>query len=81
MQSLSQLELKGEQQVGDHIAYKVEGKDRRNNLITLWIDKERLLLLKIYETKTFEDFRTEQTTTYRPEINTNIPSEKLAFNH
>ncbi len=81
MQSLSQLELKGEQQVGDQTAYKVEGKDRRNNLITLWIDKERFLLLKIYETKTFEDFRTEQTTTYRPEINTNIPPEKLAFNH
>ena len=80
IRSLSQLNLTGEEKVGDQTAYKVEGKDRRNNLVTIWIDKERFLLLKIYEAKTFEDFRTKQTTIYRPQINTNISPEKLAFN-
>jgi outer membrane lipoprotein-sorting protein len=79
--SLSELKLTGQENVADRLAYRIEGKDRRDNLVTMWIDKERFLLLKIYETRKFEDFRTEQTTTYQPQINTEISLEKLAFNH
>lgn len=79
IQSLSQLKLTGEENVAGQTAFRIEGRDLRNNLLTIWIDKERFLLLKIRETKKFERFETDQTMTYRPQINPNISPEKLAF--
>ena len=79
IQTLSQLRLTGEETIGGQTAFGIEGRDWRSNLVTIWIDKESFLLLKIYETKKFESFETETTTTYRPHINANISPEKLAF--
>jgi outer membrane lipoprotein-sorting protein len=79
--SLSEPKLSGEEKVSGRPAYRIEGKDSRDNLVTIWIDKESFLLLKIYETKKFVDFHTEQTTTYQPQINIEIPPDKLAFKH
>lgn len=79
IQSLSQLKLTGAENLAGKTAFRIEGRDWRNNLLTIWIDKESFLLLKIYETRKFERFEIEQTTTYRPQINANISPEKLAF--
>jgi outer membrane lipoprotein-sorting protein len=77
--SLSGLKLAGEESFANKSAYRIEGKDRRDSLLTIWIDKERFVLLKIYETRKFEDFHTEQTTTYQPQVNIEISPDKLAF--
>jgi outer membrane lipoprotein-sorting protein len=81
IQTMTQLKLKREERIEDKTAYRIEGRDWQNNLLTIWIDKESFLLLRILEKKTVQDFQMEQTTTYQPQINTNISPEKLAFNH
>jgi outer membrane lipoprotein-sorting protein len=81
IQSLSQLKLAGEEEVAGKPAFKIEGRDRQNKLLTIWIDKDRFLILKIHETRKLERFEAEQTTNYRPQINASISPKQLAFNH
>lgn len=78
--SMTDLELLAEEDVDGVPCVKVQGKDFRGETITLWIEKEMHLLRKIFEHKTFPDFRTETTTTYQPQINVDIPPEALKFN-
>ncbi|HEX4948934.1 MAG TPA: hypothetical protein VFZ34_19810 [Blastocatellia bacterium] len=72
-----------EEKVQDKAAYKIEGKEFGGTPMTTWIEKQTSLLLKIYEKKTVrnsstgEDFETEITTTYQPQINIEIPAEKF----
>jgi len=47
---------------------------------TLWIDKKTFLLLKIYREQEFDDFRTQETTIYKPNLNVDIPDSLLEFN-
>jgi outer membrane lipoprotein-sorting protein len=46
---------------------------------TLWIDKQSFLLIQIEEQTRFEDFRTEETTTYKPVVNGEVPEDLLLF--
>jgi hypothetical protein len=48
--------------------------------VIFWIEKETLLLLKIYREKKFEDFQTQETTTYRPIKNGKVTDMMLEFN-
>lgn len=77
---LKQLQLAGEEPLNDKIAYKIEGTDSRDNKVSLWIDKDTSLLLKVYEVRKINDFETETTTTYKPVVNVIVTDEKLAFN-
>lgn len=81
IQTLTQLNLRGEEKLGDRMAYRIEGRDWRISLLTIWIDKESFLLLKIHEKKQLKHVASESTTTYQPRININISPDKLAFNH
>jgi hypothetical protein len=45
----------------------------------LWIDTMSYLVRQIDENKTFDDFRTERTTTYDPSIDGEITDKMLAF--
>jgi outer membrane lipoprotein-sorting protein len=76
---LSQLQIISEEQVNGADAYKIEGTDSRGNKISFWVDKEKLLLLKIYEARKINDFETETTTTYKPSMNITVTEEKLEF--
>ena len=58
--------------------FRVEGK-LGSNPITLWIDKKSYLLRRIDEQAQFDNFRTEQTTTYDPIINEQITDKMLKF--
>jgi outer membrane lipoprotein-sorting protein len=58
--------------------YRIEGK-ARGDPTTLWIDKKTVLLLRIEQSHQFKDFRTEETTTYTPLVNVDIPEELLVF--
>ena len=77
IQNLTKLKLVREEKISGRPAYKIEGRDFRDGKLTLWIDKERFLLLKTFEVWNGVD----RTLTYKPEINPTIPAGKLAFNH
>lgn len=46
---------------------------------TLWIDKKTFMLRKIYREQTFDDFRTEERTTYKPILNGEVENDLLEF--
>jgi outer membrane lipoprotein-sorting protein len=46
---------------------------------TLWIDQKTFLVRRIDAQKKFNNFRTEETTTYDPVIDEEIPDKKLEF--
>lgn len=48
--------------------------------ITLWIDRATLLLRKVEDRKTFDTYNSESITTYKPEIDVDIPAVELTFN-
>lgn len=47
--------------------------------VTVWIDKKSFLVRRISSTTQFDDFRTEETTTYDPSIGGEIPEEAMEF--
>jgi outer membrane lipoprotein-sorting protein len=47
--------------------------------ITLWIEKKSYLVRRIDEQRKFDNFRTEQTTTYEPSIEDKIADKMLEF--
>lgn len=58
--------------------FRVEG-EHGGAPTTLWIDKATFLVRRIDSETEFDDFRTEETTTYHPIINDEIPKEMLEF--
>jgi outer membrane lipoprotein-sorting protein len=58
--------------------FRIEG-DWFGSPTTIWIDKATYLIRRIDSSHQFEDFRTEDTTTYEPEINGDIPDKLLEF--
>jgi hypothetical protein len=101
LKSLTELKLLGEQEINGRPAYQIQGVftknashndvEARKGPVTFWLDKESLLIVKIFRTATFPDspargkmhaitsFETETTTTYKPKINAGADG-KLAFN-
>ncbi len=51
----------------------------RDETVTLWIDRAAYLLRKVQETRTFDTYASESTTTYTPELDVEIPAAQLAF--
>jgi RNA polymerase sigma factor (sigma-70 family) len=58
--------------------FRVEGK-YGGNPITLWIDKQTYLVRRIDERAKFDNFLTEQTTTYDPTIDKKVTDKMLEF--
>jgi hypothetical protein len=83
IKSLTALKLISEEEVNGRNSYKIEGTDSRERVVTLWVDRETLLLVKIYQRTRFDNarvpFETETTTTYKPQVNAGAQG-KLAFN-
>jgi hypothetical protein len=80
LSSLTGFRLDGEEKINGSSAYRVKGEYLHNNTVTIWIDKEKLLILRIYERKQINDFEVEQTTDYRPQMNVEVRADDLAFN-
>lgn len=86
--SLADLEATGEETLENATAHKIEGNRRPyerdgkvyQSKLTIWINTQTFLLLKTFNRRQFEDFETESTTTYRPQMNITVPPDKLAFN-
>lgn len=85
IKALTNLRLVGEEKISGRDAYKIEGQDFRSNTTTIWVDKQRFLLLQIFEKRKVTkpdgkgDFEIEATTVYDPRINEDVPASKLAF--
>jgi len=58
--------------------FRIEGK-YGDHPITLWIEKESFLVRQIDKQVKFDNFRTEQTTTYDPTIDKEITDKMLEF--
>ena len=78
--TLRELQLAGEETVDGSDAYRIEGKDFGGRPLTLWIDKDSLLIVKTFQRVKFDRFETETTTTYKPRVNVAVAEESLAFN-
>lgn len=87
---LTNVTLAGEETMDKRAAYKLEAQDVRGQTLTLWIDKARLVLLKLYQKQTIDPaklpsggkgapFETETTTTFSPVINDPVPAARLEF--
>ena len=48
--------------------------------ITIWIDQETFLVRRIDGTTNFDDFSTDESTTYDPVIDENVPAPILEYN-
>ena len=48
-------------------------------LVTFWIGKQGLLLRKTYVEQSFDDFRVQRTTRYKPAMNIDIDTRLLKF--
>lgn len=81
IQSLTELGLVGEEKVSGRNAYRIRGKNVVNKWLTIWIDKETFLLVKLFQKTNFSDFDVDLTIQYDPKINLDVPPEKLAFKH
>lgn len=79
IKTLSDLKLIGNEVINGRKAHKIEGTDFRKNNVTLWVDSESMLIVKIFQKTIFDTFETETTTTYRPQVNVSAQG-KLAFN-
>ncbi len=65
--------------LGTHECFCIKGK-LVNTPITLWIDKGAFLIRRIEMQMTFENFSTDETTTYYPVINGEVTDKMLEFN-
>jgi hypothetical protein len=45
----------------------------------LWIDQKTFLLRRIEESATYSDHRTEETTTFEPVVDEELPESSLVF--
>ena len=57
----------------------LEAEEKDGHPVRIWIDADSKLICKILR-KTFHDFRSEETTTYKPKININASAKDLDFN-
>jgi VWFA-related protein len=75
--SLDELKLAGEDKVDGRKTFKLEGKFK-GQALKLWIDSSEFLIIKIH--RKMDGAVAEATTKYKPQVNGNIPYDKLAFN-
>ena len=76
---LTDLELLGDEDVDGVPCFKIQGKYSRDRMRTLWIDKKSYLIIKIFGSSKFPDFRTETTTTYKSQLNADVGPDDLKF--
>ena len=86
LSGLAHCTLAGEESVDDFPCHKLVGTAHSGNPMTIsgnpmtiWIDKETSLLRKVFTTSQIPGSTVEQTTTYRPRLNPDIPAERFTF--
>jgi len=64
--------------IGEVLCFRIHGK-YAGEPVTLWIDPATFLMRRIDSGHNFDDFCTEESTTYEAMVNNRISDEKLAF--
>ena len=77
--ALKDLKLAGEEELDGSPCIKLEGKDARGVVQTVWIEKSTSLVRKIHFSTKIPNATFDQTTTYRPRLNVDIPPEQFGF--
>lgn len=75
---LSNAERKADEDLDGSRCFTIHG-GTLDEPMTLWIDQKTFLLRRIDEQNTFSGFRTEETTTYEPVLDGEIPESLLVF--
>jgi len=78
--ALEELKLSGEDKIDGHKSFKIEGKFQGLS-VKLWVDSIEFLIRKMERRiGAGGDRDLEIVIRYKPQVNGNIPSDKLAFN-
>jgi VWFA-related protein len=77
--SFNSVTLKGEDKIDGHRVFKIEAQLRQEPL-TLWIDANQFVILKVEQKSKIGQFNHEIITKYRPVLNSEVSAERLAFN-
>ncbi len=77
--SLREPRLTGEEAVDGAPCDRVEGEYARGNIETVWIDKATSLVRRIFIHSLVNGAKVEETTTYRPRVDVEIPPDRFTF--
>lgn len=69
----------GDAKLGKVDCFRIEGDFVAGAPMTIWIDKKAFLVQRIDSRRKFDRFRTEETTTYDPVFDKEIPDKNLEF--
>jgi hypothetical protein len=76
--ALPNAERKVDEDLDGSLCFTIHG-GTLDEPMTLWIEQKTFLLRRLDEQNTFDDFRTEETTTYEPVLDGEIPESLLVF--
>lgn len=74
---LTNVTLAGQESVDGRMAFRIDGK-LMGQATSMWVDQQQFLVRKI--SQRFGPRRSTTTTRIKPQLNVDIPPEKLAFN-
>lgn len=77
--SLGSVKLSGEEKIDGRRAFKIQAS-LQDAPFTLWVDTNQFLILKVEQTSRLGRMELRIITKYRPTVNAEIPSDRLAFN-
>lgn len=77
--NLTELEMPDEEVVNGSLCHKIRGKDQAGDEVTLWIDKERLVLCQLSQDMVHKDFSTQSLTTWNAQVNIPLDAKELDF--
>lgn len=76
---LVELEAPVEETIDEVLCHRLDGKDCNGDNVSVWIEKDSSLLRKFATTNEIEGYRHETINTWKPEVNTELSEEELAF--
>lgn len=77
--SLSDLRLAGEEKIDGREAFQIEAKLWGEQEVKLWIDKVQYLILRVSRTVVIGGNPVVSTVNFKPNLNADIPPEKLSL--
>jgi hypothetical protein len=78
--NLKELEVLGEETIDGVPCTKLRGlQPHDDSTLLLWIDNGQKLLRKVFEPRQIGVTRVETTTTYKPRVDVEVPSDELTF--
>jgi VWFA-related protein len=77
--SFTSVKLNGEEKIDGRRAFKIEAQ-LQDQSMTLWIDENQFVILKVEQKSKAADFKEGTIVRYRPTLNPEVSDRQLAFN-